>query len=159
MTGYLRLSSWIYARLVSVYPEDLRRDFGADMALVFADDLAAARRAEGLIGITHVWWCALREVLTIALPCQRTNPRILVPVASFAVNAMILGAELVFALHHPPSGAGPYKPLLTDAIRTVVLWPSVATALIALAISRTSTRGSITSLQLVSPSRERQRGL
>jgi len=126
------------------------------MALVFADDVAGAWRAGRVVGVTRVWWCALREVLTIALPSQRMNPCILVPAASFAISATMRGAVLIFALHHPPSGAGAYEPLLTEAISTIVFWPSVGMALIALVVSRISTRCSITSLQLVSPSCERQ---
>ena len=39
MTHALPLSLRIYDRLLVLYPEDLRRDHGAEMALVFAEDL------------------------------------------------------------------------------------------------------------------------
>src|SRR5205807_1636717 len=59
MTDALVLSSRLYRRMLILYPEDLRRDYGAEMALVFADDLAAARRERGMRGVVRVWRCAL----------------------------------------------------------------------------------------------------
>jgi hypothetical protein len=41
MSRLLRLSSRMYERLVFLYPEDLRREFGDEMALAFADDIEA----------------------------------------------------------------------------------------------------------------------
>jgi hypothetical protein len=158
VTRLLSLSSWMYARLIFFYSEDLRRDFGMDMALVFADDVAAAWRDKRAVGVIRVWWCALSEVLTIALPSQRANPCFLVPAISFAVTATMQVAELFFALHQP-SAVGVHRPLLSQAIRTMVLWPSLANALIALVVSLISTCRSITSLRLVSPPCEVQEGL
>jgi hypothetical protein len=55
MTNAPPLSSRLYDRLLGLYPEDLRRDFGADMALVFAEDLDTARREAGLRGVIRMW--------------------------------------------------------------------------------------------------------
>lgn len=150
MTGLLCLSSWIYTRIVFLYPEHLRRDFGMDMALVFADDLAAAWRERRVVGLIRVWWCALREVLTIALPSQRANPCILVPAVAFGTSAIMQGTELMLALLQQSAG-GVTEPLLLSQAITIVLAPSLANALVALVVSGISTRRSITSLQLVSP--------
>ena len=48
------LSSRIYGRLLALYPQDLQRDYAADMAFVFAEDLAAARREDGVRGVFRV---------------------------------------------------------------------------------------------------------
>jgi hypothetical protein len=42
MNSFLSFSSRVYCGMLTLYPEDLRRDFGAEMAGVFAEDLADA---------------------------------------------------------------------------------------------------------------------
>jgi hypothetical protein len=142
VNGVLRLSLRIYERLLGLYPADLRRDFGREMVLAFADDMEAAWRGNGALGIVRVWRCALRETLTIALPAHKTDPCIVVPAASFALAACMQGAVLAFALHQTG------KPLQGCLIQTTVLWPSAATALIALVVSWMASRRRIVSLQL-----------
>jgi hypothetical protein len=88
MTGFLPLSSRIYSGILLLYPEDLRRDFGADMASVFAEDLAEAWTTRGFRGAGRVWFGTLGEVIRIALPRQLEKPAIAVPVASFAFCAI-----------------------------------------------------------------------
>ena len=53
--GFLQFSIWIYQKLLFLYPEDLRRDFGGEIVLAFADDLEET-------GVIRVWWCALARV-------------------------------------------------------------------------------------------------
>jgi hypothetical protein len=94
MTNALPLSSRIYDRLLALYPPDLRRDFGADMALVFADDLATARREAGTRGVIRVWRCALYEFLRYALPASASSSGVRVPIISVAFAFASLGTEL-----------------------------------------------------------------
>jgi hypothetical protein len=51
----------VYARMLRLYPRDWRREFGVEMALVFADALHAARR-RGALAVARLWW---REVVTL----------------------------------------------------------------------------------------------
>ena len=99
MNELLVRSAWLYEKLLLLYPEELRREFGAEMALAFSDDLASAWGDARLTGVIQIWWYALREVLTVALPGQRSNPCVLVPALSFALAALTQGAELSLALH------------------------------------------------------------
>jgi len=63
---FLNFSSSIYRKLLWVCPEELRRDFGADMELVFAYDIGADSWLEGGIpGVIRVWRCAACERLRI----------------------------------------------------------------------------------------------
>jgi hypothetical protein len=95
MTNVLPLSSRIYARLLVFYPEDLRRDYGAEMALTFAEDLDTARHQAGGRGIIRVWRCALVEFLRFALPGCASSPAVRVPAISVAFSIGMMGFGLV----------------------------------------------------------------
>jgi hypothetical protein len=103
MTDTLPLSSRIYNRFLILYPEDLRRDYGPEMALVFADDLDAARREEGLRGVLRVWRCALGEFLRLALPVHAAHPAVRVPAISLAVFICATSAEMAMAYPQAPN--------------------------------------------------------
>jgi hypothetical protein len=91
----LPLSSRIYSRLLVLYPADLRRDFGDQMALVFAEDLDAARRRSGLRGEVRVWRCALGEFLRLALPGRLASPPMRAPVIAVGFALSSLSLELL----------------------------------------------------------------
>ena len=65
MNRVLNFSSSICRKLLWVCPEELRRDFGADMELVFADDIADSWLEAGIPGVIRVWRCAACERLRI----------------------------------------------------------------------------------------------
>ena len=145
MNELLVRSAWLYEKLLLLYPEELRREFGAEMALAFSDDLASAWGDARLTGVIQIWWYALREVLTVALPGQRSNPCVLVPALSFALAALTQGAELSLALH--TVRVVDYS-VLFDDIRLAVLLPSIANACVAFVVTRFYASSSITSLRL-----------
>lgn len=74
---FLRWSLRAYQRLLILYPEDLRRDFGPDMLEAFANDLAVGRAV-------RVWRIALRELIHIGLPGWLRIPAVAVPLLSAA---------------------------------------------------------------------------
>jgi len=138
-------SAWLYERLLLLYPDDLRRDFGPEMALAFVDDLEEGWREARVAGVLQVWWWTLRELLTVALPSQRSNPSVLVPLLSFVLAAVVQGAELCVVLHHVTRVD---STLLSNAIGFDVLLPSSLNALVALVVTRVLANYSITALQL-----------
>jgi hypothetical protein len=145
MSRLLSLSSRMYERLLLFYPGDLRREFGAEMALAFSDDLESAWGAARLAGVAQIWWYALRELLTVALPGQTSNPSVLVPALSFAVVVSVQCAELCLALHQATRvDLG----MLADGIRFVVLLPAVLSATVALIVTRVYAHCPIATLQL-----------
>ena len=129
MTNILVLSSRIYGCLLRLYPKDLREDFGTDMSLVFAEDLAAASRQTGITGVIRVWSCTLGEALQIALPSQRDNPVVAIPTLLFAVSFVLgvlqLRSELMFASQQV-TAAGVSAPFFSDTLTNTVLWPGAA---------------------------------
>ena len=93
MTCGVPLSLRIYARLMAWYPEELRRDYGADMALVFAEDLDAARQESGVFGALRIWRCAIGEFLRYGLPECMSNSAVRVPMitAAFTIASLFAG--------------------------------------------------------------------
>jgi hypothetical protein len=152
MTQTPPLSSHIYGRLLALYPEDLRRDFGADMAVVFEEDLETARREEGMRGAIRVWRCALGEFLRYALPHRASSPAVRVSAVWFALSFAVMTFEMAMAMRHAPVVATPWR-----ALCAALLLPALTTPLMALAVFW-GCRGSVlTSLNLSIPgSRERQ---
>jgi hypothetical protein len=131
-------SVWLYRKLLCAYPADLRRDFGDEMALIFAADL------EGR-GVGATWRCALTELATIALPGQKSNPLILVPALAFAFAAASLTVELGCAVYFAsPMGAAK----LLEQFRLVVFLPSTLNAVVALVVTRFYASRAVTTLQL-----------
>jgi len=84
---FLRWSLRAYQRLLALYPDDLRRDFGPDMLEAFANDLAAGRAL-------RVWRIALRELIHIGLPAWVRTPAVAVPAISAAM-AIVTQSPLV----------------------------------------------------------------
>ena len=137
MTSLLRWSSLTYRRLLILYPQDLRREFATEMALVFAEDVADAWREEGAVGVMKVWWYALAEFMRIGVPGQWANPYVAVPVIAFVLNVAMLGTEAGVASRHVPATVL-QGPLIGDAIARIVLLPSLAHAAVAFAVVRLS---------------------
>jgi hypothetical protein len=139
------MNGLLYGWLLALYPADLRREFGAEMRELFLDDLADAR---GLIGFIGVWWCALCEVLRVALPGQRTNPVVIVPAIAF-VFSMLSQCGTVLTIRHSLAQESPQQVLIV--LLFAIALPSVATAITALFVVR-SGRVRVVSLELCSKS-------
>jgi hypothetical protein len=107
-----------------LYPFELRRDFGSEMAAVFAEDLADACRAKSLSSVLAVWWRALLEILQIALPGRLTNRALVAPAVSVVIHLALVGGFLALASIAkdglPPSivhGFVTLRPLYTASIQ------------------------------------------
>jgi hypothetical protein len=128
----------IYSRILTLYPDDLRRDFGMEMALLFAEDLAAARLEAGISGVLRVWRCALREVFQLALPHRVSNPAVVVPGISFVLSLVPFTMSMMGRLLHL-YGEPVSAPLLARAIEWALL-PSAAAAIVSYASVRICAR-------------------
>jgi len=126
------MSTVIYAWLLNFYPEDLRREYGEEMTLIFADELRAR-------GHLRVWWNTLREFFRFAVPHTLSRPALRVPIIGVAFSILSLSAELVTHLlvHLPTRFAvaatiPSFAPVLLPA---VVIWACRGRAVISLGIS------------------------
>ena len=54
------MNARIYCILLSLYPAELRTDFGAEMTQVFLEDLADSARTRGFFGAARVWRRSLK---------------------------------------------------------------------------------------------------
>jgi hypothetical protein len=108
------MSSQIYRRMLLLYPVELRRDFGEDMSLAFAEDLARARRS-GVVAVARVWWWSLAELFRIAIPAQRHNRAVVVPFLAFIFGTLWMGMPMLFTIFQPDV----HLPML-DVIRFVL---------------------------------------
>jgi hypothetical protein len=84
-SAVLEVSHKVYARSIVLYPSDFRRDFGAEMVEVFDEQVSEAYSRSGFAGLFGVWFGAMREFVTIALPGRFAER--LVPI--FAVTAAL----------------------------------------------------------------------
>ena len=131
------MNAWLYRKLLLLYPQDLRREFGVEMTLAFAEDIRN-------MGNLRVWWCAMRELLTVALPGQRSNRSVIVPALSFCLCAFIQTAEIWIGSHRAQRVE--YPPLL-EAI-CLVIFSGLLNALVAFVVTRFYARCSFIMLRL-----------
>jgi len=129
MSDVLRLSSRIYAQLLNFYPEDLRCGHGAEMALVFDEDLAAAQRDHGMRGVLRVWRWTAGEFLRLALPGWICSPAVRVPVMSIALSAGMMLAMLPGILPNGP-GRPPNPRAVLYGLRFALMLPLFSTPFI-----------------------------
>ena len=99
MTNFADWSVRLYGRILLLYPDDLCRDYGAEMVLAFHDDVESAHRNAGVRGVLRVWRCALSEILRLALPAHIASPAVLVPALLLAFTLGTISFEIIMALH------------------------------------------------------------
>jgi hypothetical protein len=138
MNRLLRLSLFVYAHLMRVYPADLRRGFGPDMLEAFSDDLSSAR---GIGGILCVWRTTLCEVIAIALPAWLEIPTVAVPLLSAAI--VVASQSPLVVMEARRQILTPY-PILADAIIAVGIESAIAAMTSFVAIYRWKRAGLIT---------------
>jgi hypothetical protein len=128
----------LYRKLLWAYPPDLRRDFGDEMAMIFAADLEQR-------GVIATWRCALAELATVALPGLRSNPFVIVPALSFTLVASSMSVELWLAIHY---GAHLGIAKLLDQVPLGVVVPSTLSAVVGLLVTRFCAHCPIRTLRL-----------
>ena len=93
VSAMLELSRKVYTTSLVLYPNELRREFGAEMVEVFDEQVSEAYSRSGFPGLLRVWFSATREFITIALPgrfAERMVPIVAVT-AALALMAWFAG--------------------------------------------------------------------
>ena len=93
VSAMLELSRKVYTTSLVLYPNELRREFGAEMVEVFDEQVSDAYSRSGFAGLLRVWLGAMRESVTIALPgrfAERMVPIVAVT-AALALMAWFAG--------------------------------------------------------------------
>ena len=68
VSAVLEVSRKVYATSLVFYPNELRREFGAEMVEVFDEQVSEAYSRRGFPGLLRVWFSATMEFVAIALP-------------------------------------------------------------------------------------------
>ncbi|HTS64995.1 MAG TPA: hypothetical protein VMH28_23390 [Candidatus Acidoferrales bacterium] len=126
MIDVLQSSARIYRRTLAFYPEDLLREFGPEMALVFDEDLARARRQAGMRGVVRVWRQAIGEFVRYALPGRLSGPAFRVPAISLAVFVAATFPQALMAYHFKPNLPAFFHTLAVSLILPILAAPAVS---------------------------------
>jgi hypothetical protein len=94
------MNARIYSVLLSLYPAELRTEFGAEMTQVFLEDLEDSARTRGFFGAARVWRRSLNELLRIALPAFAMRREIAVALIMYALQEVYLGGIMMMAARH-----------------------------------------------------------
>lgn len=91
-----------YRTLLWLYPADLRRAYGRDMADCFERALDLEWKRRGRWGVARAGLHAASEVLTVAIPGHLANEWLITGGLSLVINSGIL-ALLVGIMTNPPA--------------------------------------------------------
>ncbi len=103
------MSARIYSALLTLYPDDLRNEFGEEMKQVFLEDLEDSRRSFGRRGVVRVWWRSVKELFRIALRIEISKREIAVPLIMFVLQELYVGGIMLMA-HNDPLAVMPKSP-------------------------------------------------
>lgn len=104
------MNARIYSILLSLYPAELRTEFGAEMVQVFLEDLDDSARTRGFFGAARVWRRSLKELLAIALPAFASQREIAVALIMYVLQEFYLGGIMILARNHPGGTPFPGSP-------------------------------------------------
>jgi hypothetical protein len=91
-----------YRTLLWLYPAELRRSYGSDMANAFERSLDVEWKRRGRWGVFRAGMRAASEVFTVAIPGHLTNEWVITGGLSLVINSAIL-AVLVGIMTNPPA--------------------------------------------------------
>jgi hypothetical protein len=83
------MNRFAYSLLLSIYPSELRRRFGVEMAEVFADQISEQWQLRGIPGVLRVWLTAGSEVFSVAVPLQMCNPAAIATALAFLISSVL----------------------------------------------------------------------
>lgn len=97
MSWFVRSSTWLYRGMLALYPFDLRFEYGAEMASVFAEELEEAWAAGRIGDLAGVWWRALSEAPWVAFAGRFRMQGLPAPAVGMMVQLVVLGGVLVLS--------------------------------------------------------------
>ena len=88
------VSNWIFRRFATLYPPDLHRQFGDELADVFSQQVEAAWEEKSWRGIAVTWLSVLEDCAAVSLPyiAARLAVPLLTATASAIFYAIVLWA-------------------------------------------------------------------
>jgi hypothetical protein len=116
------MSTRIYRWLLALYPEDLRRDYGEEMVLVFADEL----RDADFRGAVRAWRRALGEFFHFALPACASSSAVRVPAISLAIFLCSTASVAVVDYRRAPNAHAFFHALAAILAMPLLLTPYIS---------------------------------
>ena len=148
----LRLSVWLYSRLLVAYPQPFRREYGVHMVQVFRDCCREATASDGNVGLIRYWLMALGDLIVSALAERRrgelhmtrihwTRIGSLSAIVGGGIAALFAGINLIYSTN--PS-LNQHETLASDIVSVqFVTWAAPALALLfVLALIGVQVRGA-----------------
>lgn len=139
MTRFVTTSASVYSRLLHLCPSGLRAEFGEEMTLVFADDLADSFEHGGPAAASRVCFHAAAELACLAASNALSVHGVLTSLIASALTMICFAAELAVARAHGPtpiSTAPPYVSVI------LVLIPGATAGFIAFIAARFAQRAT-----------------
>jgi hypothetical protein len=137
MTRFVTASASVYSCLLRLCPSELRAEFGEEMTLVFADDLADSFERGGPAAASRVCFRAAGELARLAGSNALSIYGVLTSLIASAVTMICFTAELAVARAHGPT------PISTAPAYVLVIMgliPSVTAGFVALIAVRLARR-------------------
>ncbi|HUB82140.1 MAG TPA: hypothetical protein VMB03_25260 [Bryobacteraceae bacterium] len=106
------MNTRVYRWLVRLYPQDLRRDYGEEMVLVFGDEL----RDADFRGAVRAWRRAIAEFFRLALPAWLSTAEVRVPAITLALLLGYVGGMISVDALRQGRDAVTYFHTLQDAV-------------------------------------------
>ena len=88
MDKMIKLSCWVYCRLLIFYPRELREKFSTEMVEIF-EDLLCEAAAPQRSGIALVWRTALWELISVGLVSRLQSTAVIAGILSMIVSSLI----------------------------------------------------------------------
>jgi hypothetical protein len=85
----IKLSCWVYCRLLIFYPRELRERFSREMVEIFEDLLCELGPQRGAMGLTLVWRTALWELIGVGLVSRLQSTAVIAGILSMIVSSLI----------------------------------------------------------------------
>jgi len=89
MAKMIRLSCFIYGRLLFFYPREFRDRFGEEMVELFGDLLREAMLRRDAAGAVSLWLSAWWELLTVAVPARLLDSSVVAGILSLIVSSAL----------------------------------------------------------------------
>lgn len=89
MTNLIRLSCFVYARLLIFYPRDLRQKFGAHMVEIFEDLLRDLPSHRAVSAFASLWRTALWELASVGIVARLQDTALIAAAASLLLSSLL----------------------------------------------------------------------
>lgn len=87
MATVVRMSCSVYRALLLAYPREFRQRFGDEMIATFSDQMRSERTRSGFSGAIQVWYSAVGELFSIAVPLQLRSSFVIAMAIAFLGSA------------------------------------------------------------------------